>query len=189
MNTKTFLASAAALALLVSPLVAQPVKNPSKKGSDAAQVFVNKAGVGGMFEVETSRLALDKARREDVKDFAQKMVTDHGQANEELKTVADQIGTKVPEKMDPSHQAKFNKLKSATGPGFDTAYINAQTEAHREAVTLFDRYAKAGDNAELKAFASKTLPVLQGHEAHVKELKTSSSGATGASPGTSGKSK
>lgn len=189
MTRTTILAASAALALLATPLIAQTAKEQTKKLSEQAQTFVTKAANGGMFEVESSKLAKEQAKREDVKSFAQKMIDDHGKANKELQSVATEVGAKVPEKMDQRHQSMLDKLKKTPQAQFDQAYINAQADAHREAVQLFSSYAKTGDNAELKQFAGKTLPVLQGHQAQLAELEKASSAATGKSSGQSGKGK
>lgn len=193
-------AAAAAVALIATPLIAQTGKDAPKdnkeqarpkKGAEAGtQNFVTKAAQGGMFEVESSKLATERAKREEVKSFAQRMIEDHGKASKELQAVAGKAGANVPDRLDERHQSRVEKLKSASGDQFDNAYVDAQVEAHKEAVSLFDSYARSGDDAELRAFAARTLPVLKGHDAHVRELdRQLSAGATGKSPGTSGKAK
>ena len=187
MSTKSLLAGAGLLALLATPIVAQVTKAPPEKMSPQAQVFVTKAANGGMFEIESSKFAADRAKRAEIKSFAERMVTDHTAANKELQDVASKVGFKVPDKMDQTHQAKLDKLKAASDSGFDAAYMNAQVDAHREAVSLFTTYAKSGDNAELKAFAGKTLPVIQEHEKMAHDLDGKASGASGKSSGTQGR--
>lgn len=179
--TPTIAAAAlAALSLATSPILAQGAKpaTETKKGasSKSAETFVTKAANGGLFEVESSKVAVQKAQRDDVKSFAQQMVDDHGKANQELMAEAQQAGIQVPAKLDSAHQARLDKLNGASGAAFDRAYIAAQETAHREAVSLFRTYAKSGDNAGLKAFAGKTLPVIEGHETKLKQLQKSASG-------------
>jgi putative membrane protein len=199
---KPALAAAAAVALLAAPLIAQTQTGKDapkdakeqarpKKGAEAgAQAFVTKAAQGGLFEVESSKLATERAKREEVKIFAQRMLDDHGKANKELQDVAGKAGASVPDKLDDRHLQRVEKLRGASGDQFDNAYIDAQVDAHKEAVSLFEGYAKSGDNPDLKTFAARHLPMLKGHEAHVRELdRQMSSGATGKSAGTSGKAK
>ena len=176
--------AAAAAALIATPLVAQMTPMAGKV-SAGGQTFVDKAANGGMFEIESSKIALEKAKRSDVKIFASKMVTDHTKAGEALDKVAGEVGATVPKALDKLHQGKLDKLKSTAAPQFDAAFIDAQAEGHRDAVALFTEQSKTGDVAQLKAFATETLPTLQAHDADVKKLQQGESASTGASSGTS----
>lgn len=187
-TSKTALVAAAAFALFATPLVAQTAKEKTQSSATSPQEFVTKAANGGMFEVESSRLALDKAKRGEVRTFAQRMVDDHSKANAELETIASKAGLNVPKAMDATHKQKLQQLETGAESNFDQRYIRAQAEAHDEAVTLFSTYAKSGGNPELRSFADKTLPTLREHQASVRDLEKSSSGAVGSSTGGSGKS-
>jgi putative membrane protein len=57
----------------------------------------------------------------------------------------------------------INDLNSVSGNDFDKTYADQQANAHKQAVNLFESYAKSGDNAAVKQFASKTLPVIKQH--------------------------
>lgn len=100
------------------------------------------------------------------------MVTDHTKTSSELKGLVGngKIQATVPTTLDSSHQSKLEKLKSATGKDFSSDYNSYQVSAHEDAVSLFERYAKGGDNAELKNWAGKTLPALKHHLGMAKEL-------------------
>ena len=138
--------------------------------ADNAQEFVNKAAVGGMFEVESSKVALDKAEDQSVKDFAQKMIDDHGAANAKLETIAGEQKLQVPADLDAKHKADLDALNAAAAP-VDETYVKLQRAAHAEAVTLFESYSQDGDNATLKAFAAETLPTLKMHQQMVDGMK------------------
>jgi putative membrane protein len=138
--------------------------------ADNAQDFVNKAAVGGMFEVESSKLADTAAHDDSVKDFAHMMITDHTAANTKLEQIANEQKLSVPSALDAEHQAVLDKLNSAKGGSFDQAYVQAQHDAHDEAVSLFEGYAKDGDNASLKAFANETLPTLKMHQDKIQHI-------------------
>lgn len=163
-------AAFAALALTGAPALAKSAKS--------ADEFVTKASVAGMFEVESSKLALEKSESADVKAFAQQMIQDHEKANAELKATVPQSGAKeasIKATLDAKHQEVMDKLADAqAGEAFDRAYIDAQVKAHDEAVTLFGGYASKGGDKALKQFASKTLPTLKEHQEHVKKLKNES---------------
>jgi putative membrane protein len=128
------------------------------------QTFVTKAGQAGMAEVELSKLALLKSQDDEVRKFAQKMVTDHEKANMELKAIAQKQGLTVPKDVDPRHKAKMEEIKSQSGEDFESAYSMAMQKDHDKAVELFTQASKAdGLNSDLKAFAAKTLPTLEQH--------------------------
>jgi putative membrane protein len=140
--------------------------------SVTATTFVPVVAVSNQFEIESSQLALSRSTSKAVKDFANRMVVDHNLAGAKFKqAVADAKITPPSEKLDAKHQAIIDKLKAANGAVFDTAYIEAQTNAHVEAVDLFKAYAKDGDVPRLKAFAADVLPTLEGHLQHVKKLR------------------
>lgn len=156
-------------AICVSPAFANDKGNTSK----ATTEFLKNAGIGGKFEVDSSKVALDKAQNPDVKAFAQQMVDDHSKANDELKSTAANEGLedKIPAELDAKHQAALEKLEAAPAESFDKEYIKAQNDAHKEAVAAFSKYSKSGDNKALKDFATNTLPSLQEHKAKVANLK------------------
>jgi putative membrane protein len=165
---KNFILAGAAALLLVTPVYAQSVpENPDVKstlGSPSTQAFVTVAADSDMLEIESSRLALAKAD-EKSKIFASKMIADHTQTSTELKgLVTDgKVKANLPTVMDKSHQSKLDKLKGLDGAEFTKEYDSLQLAAHKDAVSIFERYAKGGENADLKAFADKYLPVLREH--------------------------
>jgi putative membrane protein len=86
------------------------------------------------------------------------------------RTCSGKVQATVPATLDSSHQSKLDKLKSAIGKEFSSDYDSYQVSAHEDAVSLFERYAKGGDNAELKNWAGKTVPALEHHLDMAKEL-------------------
>ncbi len=161
-------------ALLAVALVAAPSfvqAKPMAKSGDS--MFVTKASAGGMFEVKSSEVALQKSSDASVKEFAQKMVDDHTKAGEKLKMTAtdEKLQGALSKKLDSKHQAIVDKLKATPAAGFDAAYIKAQKDAHMETIALFEQESSVGKNAALKTFADDTLPTLKEHKEHVMGLK------------------
>jgi putative membrane protein len=154
----------AAFALLLGGAVLAEDKQPI---ADAE--FVTKAASGGMFEVESSKLARDGAASSEVKKFADQMIADHGKANKELMELAKKVGLDVPAKMLDPDQKLYDKVKAAKGAEFDKVYMDAQVKAHDDAVELFNNAAKNAKDPGLKAFAEKTLPVIKSHQEHAKK--------------------
>ena len=137
--------------------------------------FVKTAGAAGMFEIESSKIAATKAKNADIKSFAQRMITDHTKAAEELKAATKKAGPKynVPTALDPNGQKMMDELNAADPAKFDSIYARMQTQAHKDAVALFNSYAKQGDESALKEFAAKTLPTLQEHYDMINRIGSS----------------
>jgi putative membrane protein len=124
--------------------------------------FVKEAAMSDMFEIQASKLAITKSDQA-TKDFASQMVSDHTKTSKELTAEAMADNIPLPAAMDSSLQSKLDKLSGLNGNDFTKQYHDDQVSAHKDAVSLFERYGKSGDNAKLKAWAVQTLPTLQHH--------------------------
>jgi putative membrane protein len=142
----------------------------AKPTMSADSTFMRTAAMDGMAEVEHGKLAAQNAASSEVKQFAQRMVDDHGKANAELKSLASQKNVTLPTELDAKHKAMQEKLSKLNGAAFDSAYMAHMVTAHKEAVALFQREAKTGKDAETKSFAEKTLPTLQEHLKMAQDL-------------------
>jgi putative membrane protein len=132
---------------------------------------VKKAAISDMFEIQASQLAQSKATSADVKTFAGKMVTDHTKTSDQLKSiVSSKPGMSLPKAMDAKHKALLTKLKGASDASFDSTYAQQQIEAHQQAVMLFTSESQNGKDADLKKFATDTLPTLQQHLSMAQQL-------------------
>ena len=145
-------------------------KSKSAKNPDAT--FVHQASGAGLAEVQAGKMAMERAASAEVKAFGQRMVDDHTHANQELTTLAQAKHIPVATKLDQKHQAMADKLATLHGTEFDQAYMAGQLADHEEAVRLFTTQAKQGKDAELKAFATKILPALQGHLQLARNITT-----------------
>jgi len=125
--------------------------------------FATAAANGGMAEVALGKLAQEKGASESVKSFGAMMVTDHGKANDELMAIAKTKNITLPATVDAEHQKKMDDLSKLTGKDFDKAYVDAMVDGHKKTLSLMQDEAKNGKDADLKAFAAKTAPVVQSH--------------------------
>ena len=141
-------------------------------GAPGTSDFVQKAAMSYMYEVEAGKIASQKGKSDAVKTFGQMMVDAHSKTSEELKGIvaSESIKVDLPAKLDAKHQKLIDDLNGASDADFDKTYAKQQVDGHQDAVSLFDAYAKKGDNAALKAFAQKTLPVIQQHLDEAKKL-------------------
>jgi putative membrane protein len=137
----------------------------------AAQDFASKAGPAGLFEVQSSQLALQQSQNADVKAFAQKMIDDHTKAADDLKQAAAKDGVMVPTELEPDQAANIQKLQGLAGADFDKTYVQMQTDAHIAAVGLYSGYAQNGAAGAIKDHATATLPTLKMHYDMVLKLK------------------
>ena len=135
-----------------------------------AQQFVEMAASSGLFEVKSSELALERAKSDDVKAFAQMMIDDHTKANKELMTIA--MAKNLPAPAEPTGPAAEHMaaVMAAEGDGFDAVYMEHQVKAHAEAIMLFQAQSVSNNDADLAAFAAKTLPTLQKHAEHAQGM-------------------
>jgi putative membrane protein len=145
--------------------------------SSSDRKFAMTAAMGGMAEVETARLALTKASSDAVKQYAQKMIDDHTAANAELMGIASSKGITLPSAPDAKHRAMMAKMERLSGEAFDREYVMmAGHKDHQKMEKLFRDESMRGRDADLKAFAAKTLPVVQQHLQMARELHTQTAG-------------
>lgn len=132
--------------------------------SSSDRKFATTAAMGGMAEVELARIALTKASSDVVKQYAQRMIDDHTQSNTELMQIASTKGITLPAAPDARHRAMMARMERLSGAEFDRQYIMmAGHKDHQKMEKLFRDESTRGRDADLKAFAAKTLPVVQQH--------------------------
>lgn len=166
---KKFLAILAATTMLSGAVYAQSVSektgvNSTLGISPTTQDFVTEAANSDMLEIEAAKVAQQKGNAAE-KNFAAMMITDHSQTTSDIKGLisSGKVKAELPKALSSSAQSKLDKLKEAKNEDFAATYDPMQVSAHKDAVSLFERYGKGGDNADLKAWASKTLPALKHH--------------------------
>jgi putative membrane protein len=162
--------------LLAAPALAQSAGEKTGVNSTfgiapSTADFVKEAAISDMFEVQSSKLAEEKGTAQE-KRFAEEMITDHTKTTNELKGLVSsgKVKAEVPTTLDTSHRSKLDKLKSASGKNFSSDFNSDQVSAHKDAVSLFERYAKGGDNPDLKDWAGNTVPTLRHHLEMAQEL-------------------
>ena len=149
--------------------LAEDAKPTTKTLTDSE--FVKKAASGGMFEVESSKIALKSATDPELKKFAETMIKDHTKANMELKSIAAKCEIDVPSDMLPPQQKALDKVMAAKGDNFDKVYTETQLKGHEETIALFEEAAKSLKDPALKMFAEKTLPTLKSHLEMIQKQK------------------
>ncbi|HEX2061468.1 MAG TPA: DUF4142 domain-containing protein [Thermoanaerobaculia bacterium] len=136
----------------------------------ADKEFVAKAGMAGLYEVQAGNLALQKAASAEVKAFAQRMVTDHGRGNSELAQLATTKGLALPAELQGEHEQALQHLSTLSGAEFDKAYMQHMVSDHQKDIAEFEKASTTAGDADVKAWAAKTLPILQQHLQQAQEL-------------------
>ncbi|GAB3536892.1 hypothetical protein GCM10027443_28380 [Pontibacter brevis] len=132
--------------------------------------FMTQAASNNMLEIEAGRLAQQKGQSQAVKDFGQMMVTDHTQATEKLQSLASQQNIALPDSMSQEHMDQLQSLRDKSGAEFDQEYADLMVSSHEEAVSLFEDASNNMENAEVKNFATTTLPKLREHLEQANQL-------------------
>jgi putative membrane protein len=142
-------------------LCAQPKSSPSVNTSDS--MFLRQAAEINLAEVELGQFAKENASAQTVKDFAQRMITDHSNAQHTLKMLAAGKNVTLPDQLDAKDMALYTRLTKLSGTAFDRAYINAMVQGHTQAVAKFKSESKAATDPDVRSYASNTLPTLEEH--------------------------
>lgn len=134
--------------------------------------FVKDATRGGMEEVQLGELAKQKAGSPSVREFGERMITDHQKANDQLKQIVQKKDALIPTSLSHHETSRLEHLQKLSGADFDQAYISDMVRDHKKDVKEFEKATKNLSDPELKAFAEKTLPTLQEHLRQAENLQT-----------------
>ncbi len=161
MKLLTYLAAAALLAASPLALAQDKAKGGQLAKQDAQSL--QRLAEADLAEVAAGKAAQGKASSDEVKKYAQHMMEDHGKMLEEKQQMAQGKGVKLPGEPAKKHKSAMKKLESLQGAEFDRQYMAHMVADHKKDIAEFQKQAKSGRDADLKAFAAKTLPTLQDH--------------------------
>jgi putative membrane protein len=152
--------------------VAGAVGTVSAEMTSTTKGFVTAAAISDMYEVTAGKVALARSQSAEVKAFAQQMVDAHTKTTETLKGIltTNKINVVPPAHVDSRRQGMLDNLRGASASDFDHRYVVQQVAAHKEADILMRGYAKDGDNAKIRAFASDTDGHVKMHLAMAQDL-------------------
>lgn len=138
---------------------------------DNASGYVTVAGASDLFEIQSSQLALTRAQRPEIRQFAQMLVTHHTQTTATLTAAARASGLNPPPPMLlPMQQRMMDELRGAAAGSFDRIYLRQQVPAHEVALALHRNYAANGDTAALRTAAGSAVPIVQQHLDRSRQL-------------------
>jgi putative membrane protein len=134
--------------------------------------YVTGAAIGDMYEIESSKIAVAKSKSPKIVAFAKQMIADHTATTEKLKATlaSGHIAAKPPAALDSRRQGMIDNLNTTASADFDNVYLDQQTAAHGEALTLHQGYAEDGSNPALKKLAGEIAPKVKHHYEMVQSL-------------------
>jgi len=199
MNRALLASTAVALLWSAGPVLGQQSQNPQQQQtqqqsqlSQQDRQFVQQAGISNQFEIQAAEIAKNKAGIQPIQQFAQRMIDDHQKVGDQLSKIVKPLNVQVSKQLDDQHRQQIEKLKGLSGDQFASTYIQGQIDAHRQAISLFEKESNNGQNQELKQFASDTLPTLNDHLRSAQDLSqrnlTASASTSNQSTGASGQS-
>jgi putative membrane protein len=159
-----------------SPTVGMtPSPTASPTGSPVALTtpeteFLTNAARGGMLEVQLGNMAAQKASSNDVKQFGERMATDHSQLGQKLQQLASNLNFTLPTDLKPEQQALVSRFETLTGKAFDSAYIKEMVNDHLKDISEFERALSQASNADIKQFVNEALPTLRDHLKMAREI-------------------
>jgi putative membrane protein len=150
----------------------QELGNPSGMNAGPAvdKMFLKKALEGSMAEVQMGQLALQKSNDDQVKQFAQRMVDDHGKMVEQMKPAAEQMGVKVPDGPSKGQMKDMDKMKALSGDAFDQAYIKDMVKDHKKDDSDFKQEAQSTQNPQLKQMVTQSSQIIESHLKQIQEI-------------------
>lgn len=157
---------------------AQPAagRDEASQQKDPAKQFIKDQYSTNLYEIQVSQWVQQRAQDQQVKQFAQMVVKDHQQANQQLKQIAQSAGVQIQEKLDPVHQAKLQKFQQCAASEIDRKYAFSQAAGHMMGVLELTYQSRNAQNQDVKQYATKTLPKMKQHLDRATEIATSLAG-------------
>lgn len=125
--------------------------------------FISSAAEANLAEIDIAKMVGQKSTDPAVKDFANRMVTDHTQASQKLTSVAEMNGVKLPTEPSATERNQKGELEKLSGAQLNDAYLRDELQGHKETISAFESEIEHGRNQEAKNYAEQTLPTLQDH--------------------------
>ncbi len=134
------------------------------------KLFMENAARGNMLEVQLGNLAAQKATSNEVKQFGQRMATDHGQLGQRLQQLASNMNVTLPQDLKPEQQTAVSRLEKLSGKAFDREFMSRMISDHTRDISEFERASTQATNSDIKQFASEALPTLRDHLKMAREI-------------------
>jgi putative membrane protein len=185
MPFKTALAVVSSAVLFAGVMIAQPAAQATTANHEnlnsVDRNFINNAEEGNLAEIQSAKVVEQKAANPAVKDFASRMVTDHTQLSQELKSLATSTGATAPSAQSAAEATQKNALEALSGVKLDDVYLRGELSDHKQAIDLYENEIEHGESKAVRNYAKMYLPTLQDHIRIAEDVagKMDLSGRTG----------
>jgi putative membrane protein len=154
------------------------------KLSKADSNFMRDITYSNISEIATAKLAQSKSQNDQVKTFAQRMIDDHTKAQQELEQLAQSKGVTLPTEPDTKHKAASKAMEKLSADKFDAMYMKQAGENdHQNTQKLLQKVKKNAKDADLKAYADKTLGPVDEHLKMAEQMRAADKSSKGADKG------
>jgi putative membrane protein len=170
MSIRRLIPVAGGLALSLAAMPAASLHAQAKDDVKADTKWVHEVAADNLLEVNLGKMAERKATNPAVKQFGERMVTDHGKANQELLSMASSHGLPFKPGLGRRHEQKVDRLEKVQGKEFDRAYIRSMIENHTDDISYFENEGRHAKSAPVRDYAAKYLPTLQQHLSMAKQI-------------------
>lgn len=175
---KTLLASAATLALLAVPALAQNNgggNNNPEHLTHQDDTFARQASIGNLTEIQAGRAAEQHGGSAAVRELGHWLVTDHTLAQQLLELSVRYTSVQLPQSLDQQHQQMVQDLSGQSGQQFDQKFLSMMIQDHQRDAAEYQREAQSG-RGRLKGYAMLTLPAVQAHLQEAQQLESKGQG-------------
>lgn len=196
MKIRTVLMAGALAGAMCMPAQAQDQAQATSSGKQAAsqsgsmnnnggavsameKQFVTKAAQSDRAEVQLAQMAQQKSNNPEIKQFAQQMIQDHGQNQQQVDSLASKLSITAPGDVAPDQKQQADRLQNLSGDQFDKAYAKLMVQEHRKDVSEFKRAQQSAKNSDIKQYVDQTLPVLQQHLQMAEKLSAKGGNGNG----------
>jgi len=169
MEMKRTLSALCCFVLCSLPALAQ-TEHAAKGAAMTDQQFIDMAAQTDMLEAHLGQMAADQASRQDVKDYAQMLVTDHTADYQALGALASKAGLTVPSGLDAAHNKMIAPFEQLKGAAFDSRYLQTMIAGHTQAISVYTKESSGAQSPDVQGYASATLPTLNKHLDNAKDL-------------------
>lgn len=146
----------------------QAEEDPSGLRSDD-RLFLLKTADGRMMDWAEGNLATERGSNERYKAYGKRIMRDQDNLMHELRTLAESKNLQLPVEMSEEKTEELARLKKASGESFDRRFRRMIIKDHKRDIRLFEKAVESQD-ADIRAFAKKHLPLLEEHLEQARAL-------------------
>jgi len=155
------------------------IQPTSAKLSSADQALMMEVAKGGMMQLEMSKMAVQNASNDEVRQLAQAEVEEQTGLSAKLQEIASAKGVTLPSAPDAETTAKLDKMKAQSGMSFDRMYVTESgVKGHEKLDGVMSKVKSSASDRNLKEVAQAAHPLVKTHLKVSREVMNKMSGST-----------